>query len=151
MRNGWRLKADAATLTPPPCDDDASAIERDINALIAQVLRIKKPEQIAAFLEWVKKKGFKRHNWIYADQGYTGDLATKVFWLFDYLLRVVKRREGAVGFELLPKRWIVERTFAWLGKHRLLSKDYELRPDTSDANVYIAMTALMLNRLKSVK
>jgi putative transposase len=58
---------------------------------------------------------------------------------------------GAVGFELLPKRWIVERTFAWLGKHRLLSKDYELRPDTSDANVYIAMTALMLNRLKSAR
>ena len=102
-------------------------------------------------LDRVKKKGFKRLDWIYADQGYTGDLATKVFWLFDYLLRVVKRREGAVGFELLPKRWIVERTFAWLGKHRLLSKDYELRPDTSDAYVYIAMTALMLNRLKSVK
>lgn len=102
-------------------------------------------------LDRVKKKGFKRLDWIYADQGYTGDLATKVFWLFDYLLRVVKRREGAVGFELLPKRWIVERTFAWLGKHRLLSKDYELRPDTSDANVYIAMTALMLNRLKSAR
>lgn len=99
-------------------------------------------------LDRVKSKGLERLEFIYADQGYTGELATKAFWLFDYVLRVVKRREGAVGFEVLPKRWIVERTFAWLGRHRLLSKDYEVRPDTSDADVHVAMTALMLNRLK---
>jgi putative transposase len=51
------------------------------------------------------------------------------------------------GFKVLKWRWIVERTFAWLGKNRRLSKDYELRPDTTQTWIYLAMSRLMLRRL----
>ncbi len=59
----------------------------------------------------------------------------------------VLRSEAAKGFELLPKRWIVERTFGWLSKQRRLSKDYEGLPETSEAMVYAAMIRLMLAKL----
>jgi putative transposase len=51
------------------------------------------------------------------------------------------------GFKVLKWRWIVERTFAWLGKNRRLSKDYELRSDTTETWIYLAMSRLMLRRL----
>ena len=57
------------------------------------------------------------------------------------------RPEGARGFVLLPKRWVVERTFAWLSRARRLSKDYERRTDTSAAMLQISMIHLMLRRL----
>lgn len=67
--------------------------------------------------------------------------------LFGVDLQVVKRSQQAQGFEVLPKRWIVERTFAWLGKYRRLSKDYEALPSTSEAWIYAAMVHLMARRL----
>lgn len=51
------------------------------------------------------------------------------------------------GFHILPQRWVVERTFAWLGRSRRLSKDYEQNPASSEAWIYITMTRLMLRRL----
>jgi putative transposase len=51
------------------------------------------------------------------------------------------------GFRHLPKRWIVERTIAWIGRNRRMSKDYEFLPATSEAMVYLAMTRVMLKRL----
>jgi len=56
-----------------------------------------------------------------------------------WVLEIVTRREGAVGFEVIPKRWIVERTFGWLGRYRRLAKDYETNPQTSETWIYIAM------------
>ena len=55
--------------------------------------------------------------------------------------------EIPVGFQILPWRWLVERTFAWLGRSRRLSKDYEFLPATSEATIYLAMIRLMLRRL----
>ena len=55
---------------------------------------------------------------------------------------------GLKGFVILPKRWIVERTFGWLGRCRRLSKDYEALPETSETWIYVAMIHLMLRRLK---
>ncbi len=58
----------------------------------------------------------------------------------------IARRLGH-GFQVIPKRWIVERTFAWLGQYRRLSKDYEESPQRSEILIYMAMTRLMLKRL----
>ncbi len=55
--------------------------------------------------------------------------------------------EAPAGFRVLPRRWVVERTFAWLGRHRRLSKDYEQLPETGEALVYAAMVRLMARRL----
>lgn len=62
-------------------------------------------------------------------------------------LEQIKRLDNQEGFAVLPKRWIVERTFAWLSKQRRLSKDYESLCDTSEAMVQVAMIRLMLARL----
>jgi transposase len=61
-------------------------------------------------------------------------------------LDIVKRSDRP-GFQVLPKRWIVERTFAWLGRNRRLSKDYEQLPQTSDAFIKLAMLRLIVGRL----
>ena len=62
------------------------------------------------------------------------------------MMQFVKRPTGMVGFQVLPKRWIVERTFAWLGRYRRLSKDYEYLPQSSEAFVYLASIHLMIRR-----
>ena len=54
------------------------------------------------------------------------------------------------GIEVLPRRWVVERTFAWLSKCRRLAKDYEFLPQSSEAMIYLRMTRLMLKRLGKV-
>ncbi|MFB3119447.1 MAG: IS5/IS1182 family transposase, partial [Stenotrophomonas maltophilia] len=65
--------------------------------------------------------------------------------MFGYLRDVVKRRDK--GFEVLPKQWIVERTFSWLSFHRGLNRDFEHNAQLSETNIKIAMIGLMLNRL----
>jgi putative transposase len=59
----------------------------------------------------------------------------------------ISRRLAETGFQVLPKRWIVERTLGWFNYSRRLSKDYEQRPDISEAMIYLSMTRLMLKRL----
>jgi putative transposase len=66
---------------------------------------------------------------------------------YHIVLESVTRAEGQKGFAVLPHRWVVERTLAWLNQSRRLSKDYEALPSTSEAFVYVAMTRLMLKRL----
>jgi putative transposase len=87
---------------------------------------------------------------VWADGGYVGALAQWVRGLRSrsrILLEIVKRSDAQKGFKVLPHRWIVERTFAWLGRYRRLSKDYEFLPETSEAFIKIAMIHLMLRRL----
>lgn len=62
-------------------------------------------------------------------------------------LEIIKRCDHKAGFKILPRRWVVERTFAWLGCYRRLSKDYEYLPQTSETMIYAAMNHLMLGRL----
>lgn len=83
----------------------------------------------------------------FADQGYAGTLAEYVQACFGWLLEVVGRPEGQRGFQVLPKRWVVERTFSWFEGFRRLSKDYEFLPESSETMVELAMTRLMLKRL----
>nr|WP_228035392.1 IS5 family transposase [Oculatella sp. LEGE 06141] len=83
---------------------------------------------------------------IWVDQGYQGEnFARVVGQLCGATVEVVKRSEA--GFVILPKRWIVERTFGWLSQNRRLSKDYELLPEMSEAMIQGAMIRLMLQRL----
>jgi putative transposase len=84
---------------------------------------------------------------IWADGGYRGELIDWVQHTFGWTLEIVEKLGDQVGFQVLPKRWIVERTFAWLNRQRRLGKDYERLPQTSEAFVYVAMIRLMLNRL----
>jgi putative transposase len=89
---------------------------------------------------------FPRLRLIWADGGYAGQLVEWVNQLGGWLLEIVKRPDES-KFVVLPRRWVVERTLAWLGRHRRLSKDYEALPETSEAFIHIAMTRLMLRRL----
>ena len=93
------------------------------------------------------KDRFPRLQLIWADGGYAGKLLDWVKEQRDWALEIVKRCDDIKGFVVLPRRWVVERTFAWLGRCRRLSKDYELLPKTSVAFIHLAMTHLMLRRL----
>jgi putative transposase len=84
---------------------------------------------------------------IWADGGYTGEDFAKIAKRLGREIEVVKRSDDRKGFVVLPKRWIVERTFGWLGRYRRLSKDYESLVASSVAMIQIAMTNLMLHRL----
>lgn len=101
-----------------------------------------------SLLQRAKRKGFQRLCLIWADGGYCGQaMIDWVFELAGWVLEIVKRSDDVKGFQLLPHRWIVERTFAWLGRYRRLSKDYEVLAQTSEALIYAAMVNLMLARL----
>jgi putative transposase len=91
---------------------------------------------------------FPRLKLIWADGGYAGQLVEWVRTLSGWLLEIVKRPLDSHQFQVLPRRWVVERTFAWLGRCRRLSKDYEELAQTSEAWVQIAMIHLMLRRLR---
>ncbi len=99
-----------------------------------------------------------RHLWV--DAGYQGSLVTWAEQILGLSVTVVRkpRRWGrwpadqepppmAIGFQVLPRRWVVERTFAWLGRYRRLSKDYEGLSATEEAWIHLAMSSLMLARL----
>ena len=95
-----------------------------------------------------KAKGlFPRLQRIWADGGYAGKLIGWVQETCGWVLEIIKRSDVVKGFKLLPRRWVVERTFGWLGRNRRLSKDYERLPESSEAMVYWAMTRLMVRRL----
>ena len=84
---------------------------------------------------------------IWADGGYAGKLIEWTASFGNWVLEIVKRSDDVTGFVVLPKRWIVERTFGWIGRYRRMSKDYEMLPASSEAMILIAMINLMLHRL----
>ena len=84
---------------------------------------------------------------VWVDGAYRGEVLLWVLTHFRFALEPVQRPEGSKGFVLLPKRWIVERTFAWLTRCRRLGRDYETLPQSSEALIYLAMIRLMLRRL----
>jgi putative transposase len=84
---------------------------------------------------------------LWADGGYAGKL---IEWIKEHIgtaVEIVEKDPTRTGFAVLPHRWVVERTFAWLGRYRRLSKDYEQNPSCSESVVYIASIRTMLKRL----
>ena len=82
------------------------------------------------------------------DGGYRGeDFMRWVMDMFRWIVEIVLRPLEKKGFVILPKRWVVERTFGWLNWCRRLSKDYERLPITSETFIYIAMIRIMVRRL----
>lgn len=97
---------------------------------------------------------FGRLQIIWADGGYLGPLVGWVKQLRPYgklKLEIVRRSDRVKGFKVLPKRWIVERTFGWFYKSRRLCRDYEVRVDHSEAMIRICMIRLMVKRLANVQ
>lgn len=107
-------------------------------------------DRVGAKLVLAKLRGlFPRLRVIWADGAYAGKL---VVWvqtvsLGRWLLEIIPKDPQTNGFQVVPRRWVVERTFAWLGRCRRLSKDYEALPESSEAMLYVAMIRLMLRRL----
>jgi putative transposase len=90
---------------------------------------------------------FPRLRLLWADGGYAGKLVDWVRETWGWLLTTVTRSDDQRGFQVLPRRWVVERTFAWLDRYRRLSKDYEYLTETAEAMIYVAMIHLMVVRL----
>lgn len=84
---------------------------------------------------------------VWADGGYAGRLVTWAGKVLSLTVQVVKRTEDMTGFVVLPRRWVVERTFAWISKYRRCVRDYETLPTHHETMVYLAMIMLMTRRL----
>ncbi|MBA9050449.1 MULTISPECIES: transposase [Streptomyces] len=84
---------------------------------------------------------------VWADGGYTGQLVNYTREVLRVVLTVAGRSDNTSGFTVLPQRWLVERTFAWLMHSRRLARDYEARTDTSEAVIRRSMSMVMSRRL----
>jgi putative transposase len=96
---------------------------------------------------------FSRLRHLWADGADAGPLVTWVRALRPQRpirLEITKRSDKAQGFVVIPKRWIVERTFGWFNRYRRLSQDYELLPETSETIIQVTMIHLMIRRLARI-
>ena len=115
--------------------------------VVVHAASVQEQDGAKLLLERVKGR-YPRLKMLWADGGY--NVAWLLAWVKtvrDWVLEIVKRPEGAKGFVLLPRRWVVERTFGWFNLYRALSKDYEVLPRNSEAVVYTVMIHLMIRRL----
>ena len=94
------------------------------------------------------RHAFPRLRYVFADGGYAGPkLRTALAKIGDWTVQIIKRSDTAKGFEVLPRRWVVERTFAWLGRCRRLAKDWEKSIASAEAWILIAHIRLVSRRL----
>ena len=82
---------------------------------------------------------YPRLKLIWTDGGYAGKLIDWTKRIGGWILEIVKRSDDVVGFAVLPKRWIVERTFGWIGRYRRMSKDYEMLTASSETMIVIRL------------
>ena len=97
-------------------------------------------------LLWSLRRHFPTLRLVWADAGYAGKLVTWAQQALTLTLQIVRKRQGVHHFEGLPRRWVVERTFSWLGKYRRLAVDYERKPEHHQAWVQWAMVRVMVKR-----
>jgi putative transposase len=117
-----------------------------IIALVVHAANIQDRDGAKLVLALLDKK-YPRLKIIWADGGYAGQLIAWTAELGGWILEIVKRTDKLAKFVVLPKRWIVERTFGWLGRYRRHSKDYEQLTQCSEAMIKISMINIMLHRL----
>jgi transposase len=106
--------------------------------------------QVAALAEAVQEVTGESVELAFVDQGYTGEAAAEEAAAHGLRLEVVKLPEAKRGFVLLPRRWVVERSFAWAARFRRLARDYERLPETVAGLHFLAFAILMLRRLVEV-
>ena len=94
------------------------------------------------------KYRFSRMMKIIADGGYRGEPAEKIKHALGWTLEVILWSDSGKGFQVLQKKWIVERTFAWVESYRRLAKNYEFNTNTRETMIQLAMIKMMLNRIK---
>jgi putative transposase len=90
------------------------------------------------------KQSFWRLQLIWADGGYAGKLVNWAKESCQWILEIVKRNDDVKGFYVLPRRWVVERTFAWIGRYRRLSKDYESLTQTSEKLKFLSLSSILV-------
>ena len=91
----------------------------------------------------------KRYPWVkhlFADGAYDRTRLMDKAAFLDFVIEVIRRSDGQKGFEVLPRRWVVERTFGWMTRWRRLVRDYETRLDVSEAMLFVAMGANLIRR-----
>lgn len=91
---------------------------------------------------------YHRFKKLWADGGFSGEDLEQAAKRLGREVEVVTRSDDVKGFEVLTKRWIVKRTFAWLGRYRRLGKDDESKPESSVAMIQLAMINLMVHRIQ---
>ena len=100
--------------------------------------------------EKVKDK-LKSLKLVWADGGYAGKLIEWVKESCFCVIEIVRRHDDLKGFHVLPRRWVVERTFGWIGRYRRMSKDYEYLVESSEAMIYLTMINIMVRRLAKMR
>ncbi len=101
---------------------------------------------LALACRWVKRR-FPWLTCLFADGGYQGPIAAGIAANAGLRLEIVKRSDQTQGFAVIPRRWVIERTFGWLGRNRRLAKDFERLIETSTAMVVVAIIQLLARRL----
>ena len=91
----------------------------------------------------------RRFKLAWADGIYDKDRVREAAGEYNIKVEIIKRNDDVKGFKVVPRRWVVERTFAWLMKNRRLARDYERHSETAECFIYLAMCRLMLKRLAS--
>ena len=122
----------------------------DTNGRLLMVNLTTADVQDAAGAEDIVKAILQRWPWLkhlFADGAYNRGRLASLAAYKGFTLEVVRKLAGQIGFQVLPRRWVVERRFAWMTRWRRLVRDYEVRLDVSGAMIHVAMGALMLRRL----
>jgi putative transposase len=123
-------------------------VDTEGNVLKVVVHRANLPDRDGAiFVLEDANDTFPRLEKIWVAQAYTGDVADELSERYQLILEIVAKPADHQGFVVIPRRWVVERTLAWLGRYRRLSKDDEHRPEYSESWVYIASIARMVRKL----
>ena len=115
-------------------------------AVVVLAANIQDRDGAKVLLNKIKEK-CPRLRLIWADGAYAGQLIEWVKQFCGWLLEIVKRKGNPHEFQVLPRRWVVERTFGWIGRYRRHSKDYEYLTESSETMILVSMIQLMAHRI----